>query len=298
MTNNTVDAAQILTALHEQCDHALKRALPELNKQPNRLLEAMHYAVFNGGKRLRPMLVFATASSFTDDLTALEPAAAAVELIHCYSLVHDDLPAMDDDDLRRGKPTCHKAFDEATAILVGDALQSLAFEVLSHSSITAQTLIQMQRLLAKASGALGMAGGQSLDLCAENQTINLQQLQNIHRLKTGALIEASVMLGALGAGLNDTTLLKSLSQFAQLMGLAFQIQDDILDVEGNTHVLGKTAGQDAQHHKATYPAIMGLSAAKKELAIVSEQAMMILNDLPFSTTLLKNLSLKLIQRNH
>lgn len=266
----------------------LAACLPGKLVAPQRLHEAMHYAVLNGGKRLRPLLVYATGNSFGAKTVDLDAPAVAVELIHCYSLVHDDLPAMDDDDLRRNQPTCHKAFDEATAILVGDALQSLAFETLPS--------LDMVRTLAKASGSLGMAGGQSLDLDAEGKSPDLKALEQIHHLKTGAIIKASVELGAMAAGCDQHSF-EHLKQFAHHIGLAFQIQDDILDVEGNTENLGKTAGIDITNNKATYTSILGLEAAKKHLEKQFEKSMSHLDALDVDTQDLAILCRYIVQRN-
>jgi geranylgeranyl pyrophosphate synthase len=215
---------------------------------------------------VRPVLVYATGEALGAPLELLDSAAAAVELIHVYSLVHDDLPAMDDDDLRRGRPTCHRAFDEATAILTGDALQARAFEVLAQApaAISANSRIDMLRVLADAIGTRGMAGGQAIDLAAVKQTLSEAALERMHRQKTGALIQASVMLGALSAGLSDVPERAALAQFGAEIGLAFQIQDDILDVEGNTTTLGKRAGADAGLAKPTYPSVLGLEAARRQ----------------------------------
>ena len=235
-----------------------------------RLREAMRYSTLGGGKRLRPTLVYLTGESLGAPLSDLDAPAAAVELIHVYSLVHDDLPAMDDDDLRRGRPTCHRAYDEATAILVGDALQALAFSVLadeSMGSITAATRLGMIKTLAFAAGTAGMAGGQAVDLAAVGQTLSVDAVENMHRRKTGALIKGSVLLGALGAGIDPGAAISSsdwhaLQLFGDEIGLAFQIQDDILDVEGDVAVLGKTTGADAALSKPTYPSTVGLPAAR------------------------------------
>jgi len=235
-----------------------------------RLREAMRYSTLGGGKRLRPALVYLTGESLGAPLSDLDAPAAAVELIHVYSLVHDDLPAMDDDDLRRGRPTCHRAYDEATAILVGDALQALAFSVLadeSMGSITAATRLGMIKTLAFAAGTAGMAGGQAVDLAAVGQTLSVDAVENMHRRKTGALIKGSVLLGALGAGIDPGAAISSsdwhaLQLFGDEIGLAFQIQDDILDVEGDVAVLGKTTGADAALSKPTYPSTVGLPAAR------------------------------------
>jgi geranylgeranyl pyrophosphate synthase len=255
---------------------------------PVRLREAMGYSVLGGGKRLRPLLVYAAGNGFGADLAQLDPAAAAVEFMHGYSLVHDDLPAMDDDDLRRGKPTCHRAFDEATAILAGDALQALAFTVLSshEHSWPAEIRLEAVKTLAEAVGAMGMVGGQMMDIEAENKKISLIELEELHHLKTGALIRASVRLGALASGCMDPVLLEQLDKFGRLIGLAFQVQDDLLDVESSTEVLGKKAGADEALHKSTYPSIIGLPQAKKRLQELYEQAEMILKTLTIETSAL------------
>ena len=230
-----------------------------------RLREAMRYSTLGGGKRLRPSLVYLTGESLGAALEELDSAAAAVELIHVYSLVHDDLPAMDDDDLRRGRPTCHRAFDEATAILVGDALQALAFAVLANDTVGHQdpaVRLAMIRVLAQATGTSGMAGGQAVDLAAVGQNLTVGDIENMHRRKTGALIQGSVLLGALAAGVTAGPRLEGLRRFGAEIGLAFQIQDDILDVEGDPSLLGKSTGADAAHNKPTYPSTAGLGAAR------------------------------------
>jgi geranylgeranyl pyrophosphate synthase len=245
-------------------ESVLARALEIDGAATPRLLEAMRYSTLAGGKRVRPVLVYATGEALGASLDVLDAPAAAVELIHVYSLVHDDLPAMDDDDLRRGRPTCHRAFDEATAILVGDALQARAFEVLANApaSIAASARIEMLRLLADAIGTRGMAGGQAIDLESVKQTLDEAAVERMHRQKTGALIEASVLLGASAAGVSNGAQLAALGRFGAEIGLAFQIQDDILDVEGTTTTLGKRAGADADRVKPTYPSVLGLDAAR------------------------------------
>lgn len=245
-------------ALAEQ---ALEQALTSDGAEEKRLWAAMRYAVLGGGKRLRPMLVYATGDTLNGDLELLGPVAAAVEIIHAYSLIHDDLPAMDDDDLRRGQPTVHIAFDEALAILAGDSLQALAFEVLASMPVAAEVRIELIQLLAVASGAAGMAGGQSLDLAGEGQQLDEHQLAEIHTKKTGALIHASVMMAAVALGATAAQR-QALSEYAHSIGLAFQIQDDILDVVGETAVLGKPQGADHALDKSTYPAVLGLAAAE------------------------------------
>ena len=253
-------------------DHALK--LPDPGSQ--RLREAMRYSVLGGGKRLRPVLVYTTGTSLGAPLADLDAPAAAVELIHVYSLVHDDLPAMDDDDLRRGRPTCHKAYDEATAILVGDALQALAFEVLAGAEIPstqAASRLAMIRVLARGIGTLGMAGGQAIDLESVGRQLDRRTLDDMHRRKTGALIETSVLLGAAAAGIHSGPEYEALREFGACTGLAFQIQDDILDVAGTTEALGKAAGADAARHKPTYPSIVGMEAAQQHASTLRDRAL-------------------------
>jgi geranylgeranyl diphosphate synthase, type II len=243
----------------------LDTVLPASDVSPQRLHAAQRYAVLGGGKRLRPLLVYCTGEALGLAASDLDAPAAAVELIHSYSLVHDDLPAMDDDDLRRGQPTTHRAFDEATAILAGDALQVLAFSLLARdraTGVSPEARLKMIQILADASGTEGMAGGQALDLSAVGRQIDLEELEAMHRLKTGALIRASVLLAAACAPSLNAAEWDALDGYSQDIGLAFQIQDDILDVEGNTEDLGKTIGADAARAKPTYPSVLGLSAAK------------------------------------
>jgi len=247
----------------------IERVLDEILRLPDpgteRLRDAMRYSALGAGKRLRPTLVYLTGESFGAPLERLDAPAAAVELIHVYSLVHDDLPAMDDDDLRRGRPTCHRAFDEGTAVLVGDALQALAFSVLAHEPMagtSAETRLEMIRVLSRAIGTGGMAGGQAVDLEAVGSVLAVGEIENMHRRKTGELIQASVLLGALAAGVEDERELGALRRFGAEIGLAFQIQDDILDVEGDPKLLGKSTGADAALSKPTYPSTAGLPAAR------------------------------------
>jgi len=250
----------------QRIESVLARALEIEGAATSRLLEAMRYSTLAGGKRVRPVLVYSTGEALGAPLELLDSAAAAVELIHVYSLVHDDLPAMDNDDLRRGRPTCHRAFDEATAILVGDALQARAFEVLAHApaAISAGARLEMLRVLADAIGTRGMAGGQAIDLEAVKQTLGEAALERMHRQKTGALIQASVLLGAISAGCQDVPQRAALAEFGAEIGLAFQIQDDILDVEGTTTALGKRAGADADRVKPTYPSVLGLQQSREQ----------------------------------
>jgi farnesyl diphosphate synthase len=251
-------------AWRTRVEATLAGALPAAELPPQRLHAAMRHATLDGGKRMRPLLVYATGIAFGADEAMLDAPAAAVELIHAYSLVHDDLPAMDDDALRRGKPTVHVAFDEATAILAGDALQSLAFELLATSPLPAEARVAMLQELAVAAGARGMCGGQALDIDATGLALEPDALQRLHALKTGALLRASVRLGAIAASVDATTR-QRLDVFADALGLAFQIRDDLLDVEGDTATLGKTAGKDVAQVKATFPALLGVDASRARL---------------------------------
>ncbi|MFE0499843.1 (2E,6E)-farnesyl diphosphate synthase [Lysobacter soli] len=255
-----------LARWRERADAALQRALPDPHSPPHRLHAAMRHAVLLGGKRMRPLLVYAAGSAFGASVDTLDTPAVAVELIHAYSLVHDDLPAMDDDALRRGQPTVHVAFDEATAVLAGDALQSLAFEVLADADVDATTRVDLLRTLARASGAAGMCGGQALDLAATGNggSLSVHALEELHSLKTGALIRAAVRMGALCGGASAEEL-AALDRYAAALGLAFQVRDDILDIEGDSATLGKTAGKDVAQDKATFPALIGLDASRARL---------------------------------
>lgn len=270
------DAAGQIDAYRARIESVLDRALELPDPGSLRLREAMRYSVLGGGKRLRPVLVYTTGVCLGAPLAALDAPAAAVELIHVYSLVHDDLPAMDDDDLRRGRPTCHKAFDEATAILAGDALQALAFEVLADGDapgLDPASRVEMIRLLARGIGTLGMAGGQAIDLESVGRRLDRPTLEDMHRRKTGALIETSVLLGAAAAGIRSGPELDALRTFGAATGLAFQIQDDILDVAGTTAELGKAAGADAARDKPTFPSIVGMEAAQRQAAELRDRAL-------------------------
>jgi len=246
-------------------EKVLDRWLPPAEKRPERLHSAMRYAVLGGGKRMRPLLIYATGETLGVSADKLDGPAAAVEIIHAYSLIHDDLPAMDDDELRRGRPTCHIAYDEATAILAGDALQVLAFTILAEDkAMTASPAVrvEMLRTVAAASGSAGMAGGQAMDLAAEGKQLDIAELELMHIYKTGALIRASVLLAAQSAAGLAAEKLTALDRYAKCVGLAFQIQDDILDVEGETEKLGKQAGADSARNKPTYPSILGLERSR------------------------------------
>jgi geranylgeranyl pyrophosphate synthase len=253
-----------VAAYQARIEALLDRTLELPDPGTARLREAMRYSALGAGKRLRPTLVYLTGASLGAPLKSLDAPAAAVELIHVYSLVHDDLPSMDDDDLRRGRPSCHRAFDEGTAVLVGDALQALAFAVLANApEASAPARLEMIRALASATGTGGMAGGQAIDLAAVGERLTVAGIENMHRRKTGALIECSVLLGAHAAGVCSGAELAALKRFGAEIGLAFQIQDDILDVEGDPRLLGKTTGADAAHAKPTYPSTAGLAAARR-----------------------------------
>ena len=251
----------------------LARTLPAADVAPQTLHSAMRYSALGGGKRVRALLCYAAAELCNTELKIADAAASAVELIHAYSLVHDDMPCMDDDDLRRGKPSCHKQYDDATALLVGDALQSLAFEVLAAPQLCANAhqQVQLLHMLAIASGSTGMAGGQAIDLGAVGKPLTQAQLESMHQLKTGALIQASVLLGAING---STAQIKAVSEYARNIGLAFQVVDDILDVEADTSTLGKTAGKDAMSQKPTYVTLLGLVEAKAYAAQLYENAIL------------------------
>lgn len=282
-----------LQGYQHRIEALLDDLLPSPTRLPMRLHEAMRYAVLNGGKRMRPLLVYATGEVFGIDERILDIPAAAIEVLHVYSLVHDDLPAMDDDVLRRGQPTCHRAFDEATAILVGDGLQALAFDWLStHPALTvdASQRVHLIHLLSQASGSHGMVGGQAIDLGAVGQQLSELELENMHIHKTGALIRASVMMAAHCAKGLDAADEQALDHFAKCLGLAFQVRDDILDVESDTQTLGKTRGADEAAGKPTYPSIIGMSAAKQKLQELYEESVNALDTLQGNTQLLREIA--------
>jgi geranylgeranyl diphosphate synthase type II len=293
----------MIEAYQAQCQRRVDAALENLLQAPRgelqRLYQAMRYSVINGGKRVRPLLVYAACEALGGDPARADGAACAVELIHAYSLVHDDLPAMDDDDLRRGQPTTHKAFDEASAILAGDGLQSLAFEVLAdvrRNPHDAELRLAMIDCLARAAGPSGMVGGQAIDLGSVGRNLDQAALETMHRYKTGALIEASVRLGALASGGADERTLRALHAYAQATGLAFQVQDDILDVESDTATLGKTQGKDQANHKPTYPALLGLEAAKAYALELRDQALHALRPFDEAAEPLRELARYIVER--
>lgn len=284
----TQDIEQTLIPYRYRLESFLDQVLPASSTKPETLHQALRYSTLNAGKRLRAVLVYLVGEMYNARLEELDVPAAAVELIHAYSLVHDDLPCMDDDDLRRGKPSCHKAYDEATAMLAGDALQSLAFELLGSLEHGKSTVLT--RTLARASGSLGMAGGQALDLQAAGNVTDLESLQQIHSMKTGALIEAAVLMGAYTAGISDNGQIKLLSEYARALGLGFQIHDDILDVVSDTATLGKKTGADEINGKATYPGLIGLDASKQAAHDAYQQADEALMQLPQNTQKLQMLA--------
>ncbi len=263
MTVTALRFDEWMQSIQTKMEETLASLLPPTTDVPVRLHEAMSYATLNGGKRVRPLLVFAAGNLFGAHPSIMANAAASVEMIHAYSLVHDDLPCMDNDVLRRGKPTVHVQYDEATALLVGDALQSQAFTVLSQLDIDPRRLIEMLQILGKASGSFGMCGGQAIDLASVGNKLTLEQLENMHNLKTGALLEASVFLGALCGRFLTAAETEALKAYAKAIGLAFQVVDDILDATASSETLGKTAGKDAADDKPTYVSILGLEKSKE-----------------------------------
>jgi len=292
--------AERLDHYRRRVDQKLEAVLDTEHEVPERLLAAMRYSVLGGGKRVRPLLVYASGELVGGDEAALDAIAASVELVHAYSLVHDDLPAMDDDDLRRGRPTTHKQFDEATAILAGDGLQALAFETLAADpALSAQPQAQTKILawLARAAGPAGMVGGQALDMAAEGQRLDERGLERIHRGKTGALIRASIMmpseLGALSAEQRA-----KLDVFASDIGLVFQIRDDLLEVEQDTATLGKNAGSDSSNAKSTYPSTLGVEGARKRAAETHDRAVAALRSLGSAADGLHWLSEFILNRSH
>ncbi|PJG59066.1 (2E,6E)-farnesyl diphosphate synthase [Aeromonas cavernicola] len=285
----------------QRIDDCLLTQLDTLPTMAPRLLDAMKYGLLLGGKRVRPFLVYAVGEMLGVNSDLLDGPAAAVECIHAYSLIHDDLPAMDNDDLRRGQPTVHKAFDEGIAILAGDALQTLAFTILADHPMPTELManrVRMLSSLARASGYLGMCGGQALDLQAEGCRINLAELEKVHRHKTGALIECAVTLGALCKPDVDEATLSALHAYAAAIGLAFQVQDDILDVTADTTILGKPQGSDLAQQKSTYPALMGLLEAQKLTLQLHAKALTALQALPYNTDILEAFADYIIERTY
>lgn len=297
-TTQSTNLETYLKQARSTCESALS-ALLDGEAVPARLQEAMRYSTLLGGKRIRPCLVYAASDALGGQTDKATPAAVAVELIHCYSLIHDDLPALDNDDLRRGQPTLHRAFDEATAIIVGDALQGLAFQTLAeHAGLDADLRLRMISSLAHAAGPDGMIAGQFIDLAAVGQTLSLEALQHMHRLKTGALIQASVELGALSAGCTDRAILQALRHYAECVGLAFQVQDDILDVTGDTSTLGKVSGADMARNKPTYVSLLGLEKSVTKAKELTQEAIDSLSGVPGNTQMLEAIARYITGRSH
>ncbi len=285
----------------QRVDAALDRWLPPPDVNPICLHQAMRYAVLAPGKRVRPILVYATASALGVDLNRVDGAASAVEIIHAYSLIHDDLPAMDDDDLRRGRPTCHRKFDEATAILAGDALQALAFYIISHDpqmTPDAEARLQMVEKLSLFSGSRGMAGGQAIDLAAVGKTLNIAELETMHIHKTGALIRTCIQLAALSTDQLSHQQHQALDSYAKSIGLSFQVQDDILDVTGDTATLGKTQGADSARNKPTYPSIIGLDASREKARELHQNALQALSIFGEEADILRYISAWFVERSN
>ncbi|NQY35235.1 MAG: (2E,6E)-farnesyl diphosphate synthase [Alteromonadaceae bacterium] len=277
----------------------LANKLAQLPVNDTKLLEAMQYGLLIGGKRMRPYLAYITGEMLELDMNDIDGIAAALECIHAYSLLHDDLPAMDNDDLRRGKPTCHKAFNEATAILAGDSLQTLAFDILAHHNFSAgieNKRITLIKHLVNASGYQGMCGGQALDLSATNQSISLTQLEKLHSLKTGALLQACVLMAAECSNKITSDEKQKLNQYAKAIGLAYQVRDDIIDITSSDDELGKPAGSDITANKSTYPALLGLHGARKKTENLYQQALQALSSLPYNTQNLSDFASFIVHR--
>lgn len=298
MKNNMYDFQQDLTQCQQRINAFLQDQFIGFDSNPSPLAEAMKYGLLLGGKRIRPFLVYATGRLLGADLNQLDYAAAAIECIHAYSLIHDDLPAMDNDELRRGQPTCHIAFDQATAILAGDALQALAFEILTKSTaLSAEQKLRLVQVLSQSSGVQGMCLGQSLDLISEHKQVSLNELETIHRNKTGALLSAALTMGFIcSPHFNDAVLEQQFSRYSQAIGLAFQVQDDILDIEGDQAEIGKPVGSDLDLDKSTYPKLLGLAGAKQKAQQLYESAVKSLDEIPFDTTALRALAEFVITR--
>jgi farnesyl diphosphate synthase len=293
--NSPQDFSAWVSAKQSHIEQVLDIALSHDKNWPEKLLNAMRYSALGGGKRVRALLCYAAAELCQTEQKIADASAAAVELIHAYSLVHDDMPCMDNDDFRRGKPSCHKQFDDATALLVGDALQSLAFEILSSEEVCQEAQLQLRlvQILAKASGISGMAGGQALDLAAVGLPLSQSQLENMHQLKTGALIQAAALLGAANG---NPTQQQAIKIYAKNLGLAFQVVDDILDVEADSATLGKTAGKDALSDKPTYVSILGLNAAKAHAKQLFEAALTAIEPFGEQAKRLRELAHFVVQR--
>lgn len=283
----------------ERVNHAIDNSLKGLNVQAGDLKEAMYYAATGGGKRIRPLLVYATASLVgkpLDQIPGIDQCAVAVELFHTYSLVHDDMPCMDDDDLRRGRATVHKVYDESTALLVGDALQTMAFGLIADSDLSADQKVKILSLLAKAGGLEGMAGGQAIDLASVGKPLERASLETMHRMKTGALLRSAIQMGGIAADLSNQELAK-LDQFGSTLGLLFQVVDDILDASSDSQTLGKTAGKDAAANKPTFVSLMGLASARSLSEALNEEAIACLSIWGENAQLLKSIADKVLHRD-
>ncbi len=301
MMEENISMNEALTSLQKRNNQQLDHWLNHLPNQQLSLIKAMRYGLLLGGKRARPFLVYITGQMLGCRLEDLDTPASAIECVHAYSLIHDDLPAMDDDELRRGQATCHIKFDEATAILTGDALQTLAFTILAEGALSddgEQQRIKMIQMLAEASGAQGMCLGQALDLAAENRSVTLEELEHIHRNKTGALMRCAIRLGALAAGEKGVEVLPQLDRYANAIGLAFQVQDDILDIISDTQTLGKPQGSDEQLHKSTYPALLGLEGAMDKAHTLLQEALQALEAIPYNTEYLEAFARYVIERKN
>ena len=291
--------AELIARYRARANQALDQRLPAADLHPGDLHQAMRYAVLGGGKRLRPILAYAAGVAVGAELDVLDAPACALECIHAYSLIHDDLPAMDDDDLRHGQPSCHKAYGEALAILAGDALQALAFQILAQDTslnVPPAVRLRMLGVLIQAAGSRGMVGGQAIDLAAVGRMLTLAELENMHIHKTGALIRASVLLGALSQPAVDPILLERLDRYAKCIGLAFQIRDDILDEIGDAATLGKTPGADRVRNKPTYPALLGLDGAREHARILYDEARMALDTLGAEADPLRWIAAYIVER--
>jgi len=287
----------LLDQYADRVNHQLKERLPQETNLPKTLHKAIRYSVLGGGKRIRPALVYATGEALNTNLKSLDCAACAVELMHCYSLIHDDLPAMDNDDLRRGRPTCHKAFDEATAILAGDAIQAQAFAILASDDAPHKQRVDMILQLAKSSGSLGMAGGQAIDLASVNKQLNEEEIKIMHTLKTAALIQASALMAVIVSGMNNPETFAHLAHFSEKVGLAFQIRDDILDIQADTETLGKPQGSDTAQNKPTYPSIVGVEQAQNTANNLLQEALNEINHLDGHAQNLRAISKYMVTRN-
>lgn len=288
-----------LEDIQHRTNQYLTKKLDSLSVNDEKLLAAMRYGLLIGGKRMRPYLAYITGDALSVAQEDIDGIAAALECIHAYSLLHDDLPAMDNDDLRRGQPTCHKAFDEATAILAGDSLQTLAFDILANHSFSSHVeakRVKLIQLLVQASGYQGMCGGQALDLSATNKKISLAELEKLHALKTGALLEASVLMAAECANSVTVQEKEALALYAQKVGLAYQVRDDIIDITSSEEELGKPAGSDIQANKSTYPALLGLTGAQQKADDLYQQALQALSTLPYNTQNLSEFATFIIKR--